>query len=336
MEVTVLANNDYKSIRPSIDELAVYCVKHIWNNSRYAEENLESLRVFNMPVETTFCTHNVIALIKKNECLSSLITNKGMNDDDAFWKAVNLFIRKSELNLYNHRRKTTSKDPLIFLENEIKGKSWKEAKFFISRLMPASFLLSDECVITDEKADHDFKRFVNVNSYGTYMDLEFIRKTSIFYDSNGQQIIKRLNQVCEDAIKSNLNNSEEKGIFQTFFQGKKINENSKIKVYRGTSNPHGVIRPGDFVTPDIDYARDYIRGPAGVVIESELLIEDCIVSKKPFDYDSIELIFYPKELEKDVIKRGGEHFKVTLDISFKEFYEYINTTSRPNRVAGGL
>jgi hypothetical protein len=159
------------------------------------------------------------------------------------------------------------------------------------------------------------------------MDLEFIRKTSIFYDSNGQQIIKRLNQVCEEAQKNSLNlYSVEKMIFKSLFQGKKIDGNSEIKVYRGTSNPHAVIRPGDFVTPDIDYARDYIRGPAGVVIESELLIKDCIVSKKPFDYESIELIFYPEELENEVISRGIEHLKITFNTSFKKFYEHINNT----------
>lgn len=311
----------------NLEEIAKYCVQYIWKKKEFPENTLKLLKSFNGKANLKFCSFNVILLIRNDEILGPKISKIDSSYKDKLWILVDLYIKNSEEKLFHTRRQRTPEDPFLYLKSEIKGKNWKEAKFFLSRLMPASFLFPDDYTATNESIEHDFQRFINVNSYGTYLDLEFIRKTSIFFDPFGNKVIKRLGEVCEEA-KLDKNNRTQVEIYESLFKNCEIDINSKIKVYRGTSNPHAKIRFGDFVTPDMDYARDYIRGPSGVIIESEIFLRDLIVSKKPFEFKSIELIYYPKTFETLVKRKGLEHFKLANIGSFKELHNDTNSIEK--------
>lgn len=310
---------------------AQHCVEAVWNNINDFDsiKNTGKLKSYNRDADVKFCSHNMLLFLDEIEYFSEILSIYSEEFINNVKKEIDIYLTNKENELFEDRKRKTPKEPLAFLEMSIKGLSWEDAKKYISYLMPASFLFPSGFIPTDEKAEADFQRFFNVNKNGTYVDIEFIRNTSIFFDSKGNKIIKYLNEIFPenrfDRIKKGNNYLHEDGIHSALF-GTNISDNKikTLKVYRGTSNPHAVIRPGDFVTPDKDYARDYIRGNYGVIISTELHLDDLIISKAPFGYNSIELIYYPKHFKSNIENNGINNFISSPQFSFKSFFEKIN------------
>jgi hypothetical protein len=116
----------------------------------------------------------------------------------------------------------------------------------------------------------------------------------------GKGIIKRLSEIKDwKQYKGSFddydidNKYTETMMFRALF-GSAKEVPSKIKVYRGVIKAGANIRPGDYVTPSIDYARSYMRGKSGAVVADVLPTDDLIISKIPYDYASPEFVYMPR------------------------------------------
>jgi len=305
-------------------ELSVFCIDYIRQHQCKFEE-LEAiigLRRYNKMPDLDFCSENIYLLSIHLGLLDRLTWSQRTRVKEEM--AIQL--EAMENRAYNAKKSTVPKDPVVYIKQSLKGLNWNEAKRFISFLMPASFLFEEDYIPSDDKAEEDFQRFINVSEFGTYIDVEFIRNTSIFVDEYGRKVVKRLDEVLahgrDFSHASDINSTHAKGIHDAL-STRLDKRNEHIKVYRGTSTPHALIRQGDFVTPDKDYARDYIRGNDGVVITDTLPIADLVVSKIPFDYNSVELIYYPVQFEASVKHNGLEKYKKSPEIDFKKLYSEV-------------
>ena len=133
----------------------------------------------------------------------------------------------------------------------------------------------------------------STETIGTY-DEESTKSETPFQGN----VIKRLNEIKDWNVHGGGNTPEqfnkymETSIFQKLFKNaKEVPET--IKVYRGVPNVKTQIRQGDYVTPQIDYARNYVKNNKGIILSSIIPTKDLIIGRV-HDINAIGLIYSPK------------------------------------------
>jgi len=306
-------------------QIADYCINYIWRQYAYD---------FKVNPESKYSDYNIRLMIDNEEVLNTLIWKYGEENKYKIEKKITQRLAELEDKAFQRKQKRTPENPLDNIRKAIKGKNWAKAKLALVRLTPGGSTISSNWNVDDESAEGNFQRLYNVMFSGTYVDLDYIKQTSPFQDNNRKPILKRLNEIQDRNVHSaDIHNSEQQNdyietqIFHSLFGYKEKVAPETIKVYRGVSNPHAKIRPGDYVTPSRDYARDYIRGKAGVILQDVIPTRDLIVNKIPYDYSEVELVYYPISFQKEVEEKGKESFIKKPPFTFKELFNDVNGTA---------
>lgn len=196
------------------------------------------------------------------------------------------------------RAKTPSlKNPLYLLQKLMVGKSWEQAKRQIIKLSLGAWGSGWTRNAKDEEVEPVFDRLYR-NAMG-----------ETFYDMSDD---KHYGRVSDMSVKDETNDPHQYTI--NIFLGHYNNRKpivGRVKVWRGTNNPHAEIRPGDFVTFDRGYAQAYGRGNWKSVISSTIDSKDLIAYK--LDAGMSELVYWP---EGHQIKKYEGHIP-----TFREFWE---------------
>jgi 8-oxo-dGTP pyrophosphatase MutT (NUDIX family) len=196
---------------------------------------------------------------------------------------------------YNKRRaaKMNPNDPLFVLKKIVRGKTWEGAKQSLEKISLAAQLYKGGRT-KDEQAEALFNRLYRVALGETMYDIENTSKMPRLSD-----------------IQANTNNPND--YINTFLRYNAPEGATKfpdkVMVYRGTPSPLSKIRPGDFLTLDKDYARDYMRGKYGTVISDILPSKDLLV--QTMEPEKSHLIYWPV---------GHQIKKVENVPSFRQFY----------------
>lgn len=190
-------------------------------------------------------------------------------------------LQKMEMKRLERRRKQTPslKDPLYILRKLIVGKSWNQTKGAIARMLPGR---AGHTTISDEDANVVFNRLyknamgetvydkeeIEMWGYGRLSDLTVLETSS---DENHKQYTVNI-------------------FLRHYFSGKQ--PVGKVKVWRGTNNPHAPIRPGDFVTFDRGYSQGYMSGKWKAVVTDLIDAKDLITYK--LDPGMSEFVYWPE------------------------------------------
>jgi hypothetical protein len=308
-----------------ITEIADYCINYVWRQYAYD---------FKQDPSSKYSDYNIRLMVDNEEPLNTLIWKYGEENKYKIEKRITQRLEELENKAFQKKKKKTPENPLDSIRQAIKGKSWAKAKLALVRLTPGGATISTDWNVSDESAEENFQRLYNVMFSGTYVDLDYIKQTSPFKDNDRKPILKRLNEIQDHNVNSvNMSDHEqhneylETQIFNSLFGYKEKTVPETIKVYRGVSNPHATIRPGDYVTPSRDYARDYIRGKAGVILQDTIPTKDLIINKIPYDYSEVELVYYPVSFQKEVEEKGQESFVKKPPFTLKELFNDVNGTA---------
>lgn len=195
---------------------------------------------------------------------------------------------------HNERRtrKVNKNDPLYFLKQTVRGKSWRGAKQSLNNL---SWVGRGRKLgqITDDMAESLFNRLYRVSLGETFYDADAY-KYAVYLDKY------ILSANTDDSMRN----------FIQHYNGRKTDRfPASVKVWRGLNSPTSKIRPGDYVTFDKGYARSYGAGKYAAVVSDILPSKDLIVTKP--DSESSEMIYWPP---------GHQIKKVENVPSFKQFY----------------
>jgi len=296
-------------IQANIDSLAKQLIQKVWNSNFVCPSN-------------KYNDYHIQLAIDNDRDLSNLAWSFGEEGYNAVINAVSEELSKREDKVYEKRKeKLQGGDKLQHIKDVIKGKSWNGAKKALFEMMPMGKL---NHVPDDEDAESVFQRLYNTTLKGTFTDVDYLSQTSPF-----KNVQKRLSEIRNWNVQGvtiwtdeNYNKYIETQIFNNLFGYKSTVPPETITVYRGVSRADAEIRTGDYVTPDKSYARSYMRGKKGAVIKETLPTDDLIVSKIPYNYESVELVYYPRALE-------GKELSDELilpPMTFKELYGQVNQT----------
>lgn len=197
-----------------------------------------------------------------------------------FQKDVQVVLSKLEDEYLKKRKALTPslKDPMYILKKLMVKSTWNQVKSRISKISlggPTNYAVDDidaEEIFnrlyrnTMGETEYDISNILKFG-YGKISDLRYVPNTSA---GNSHQY--------------NIN------LFLNSYGMKNIPD--KIKVWRGTNNPHALIRPGDFVTLDRGFAQNYQRGNWKAIITDILDTKDLILYKT--DKGMSELVYWPE------------------------------------------
>lgn len=255
-----------------------------------------------MPKEDRYDDYQFNMWALNDEDISNLLYTYGSmfypNDSEPnykFYKDVEEVLDELEEEKNQKMSKKIDKnDPLFLLKQIVKGKSWEGVKQSIERVLIGSWGYKGG-KISDEIAERNFNRLYK-NAMG-----ETVYDEKYFKDSPRLSSLRRNVDDVNDYVNTFIN-------YNLNFKFNQFPE--KVLVYRGTNSPTHKIRPGDFVTFNKSYARDYSRGKFASVIRDTLPSKDLIVYKME-PYNS-EMIYWPE---------GHQIKKVENIPTFKEFWE---------------
>ena len=288
------------------------------------------LKSYNTSPDFIFCEHNIVTAMKNDPTFN--YRNRELLDH-ANWEEIKelIFQLVSRLESFNDFKKGLScnESTLINLKTRIQNKSWDEAKKIVFRMTPASFLKDDSWIPDDAVAEKSYRRLFRVSKFGTYTDLNFIKETSVFKNCEGNKIVYRLDEVSkiefeDDCLHCKNNRSVVRDVKLALGYHIHSKTPTQFTMFRGVSNPHLTIRHCDYVVHDKDHARDYIRGPYGVVLSKQINSRDLVLSKMPFGTKTPEFIFMPREVEMSLKKYGPNQYISYPDDTFRDYFISAN------------
>ena len=296
----------------ALRELAIRLIKEVWR--RFPSQDYDE----------RYNAYNMRLMIDNEEDLSTLKSRFGEDAQEMIDGLIDDELFKAEQKVYKRReKKIKGGDELQHIRDAVRGKNWEQAKLEIAKLRIPN-ISDEEQDVEDEKAE-EFFRSLYVTTYGgTFVDLEMVRQNSSFRDpATGEYVLKRLSEIKQwkqygagTESDEELNRYHETQLWNALFGSAKSAPPS-IKVYRGVVKAGAEIRPGDYVTPDVDYARAYMRGKSGAVISAILPIDDLILSNIPYGYEAVELVYYPRNFNPQ-----KQDIKVP---TFREFWTQVNS-----------
>lgn len=268
-----LKNLILESIKSEKDKAAEYLIKQAWKFMPNKEERYNSDSVI-------LWIDNERSLIELAEKLSKKFYP---NNDEPWYTFQNdisrVLISMEEKRLQQRRDKTTSlKDPLYILKKAVTKKTWRGAKATIVNLLgTGGFKMRDP---SDEQAELIFNRLYKNAMGETIYDEKYLK------DNYGK--------LSDLSMKSDDTNNKDQISINIFLRhyGIPSNPKGKIRVWRGTNNPHATIRPGDFVTFDRGYAMGYMTGKWKTIVTDIINTQDLLVYK--LDAGMSELVYWPE------------------------------------------
>lgn len=238
-------------------------------------------------IEDRYTPHDLFLWIDNNRELNELaidIASKFYpNDDEPYYQfqtdIENVLFKLDADRISRKRKKNPSlADPLYVLKKLMFNTGWEQSK---TRIMKIS-LSGHVGKVSDDEANETFDRLYRNAMGETYYDISSLEQYGYGKLSN----LKIVNVIRSDNIKQyNIN------MFLNHY-GKNGTMGEKVRCWRGTNNPHSVIRPGDFVTFDRGYAQNYMRGKYKTVINDILNTKDLVLVSP--DLGRSELVYWPE------------------------------------------
>jgi hypothetical protein len=260
------------------EDAAEHLIKQAWRFIPYGEDRYDATDIF--------------LWVDNEEELSRLawkLASQFYPDDSESWYKfkddVEGVLHKLELERLKRRRaKTPSlKDPLYLLKKSMVGKSWEQAKRQIGKLSLGAWGMRGDEKIPDEDAEGFFNRIYKNAMGETVYEKDFL-------DQTGRGRLSDL-EVKEDPKDGDYKQYSINQFIRKYGDGSnKIT--GKVRVWRGTNNPHAPIRPGDFVTFDRGYAQSYMRGKWKSIVTDILDTKDLLVYR--IDIGMSELVYWPE------------------------------------------
>lgn len=312
-----------------IDRISKVLIANAWRyGDVYTPWVFDDLRRFNGRPEVKYCASNILKVI---DCANGWGLFNGLSEAEIqeIRMRIPFLLEIREIARYEKIRKIAPKEPLDQLMLSLDISSWASAKRSLAKLAPSGFLIQRNEIVSDERAELIFERICRAAESGTYLQEDFIESTSPFTDVYGQKKLVRMSELIDDALFASGGaystikaRSIREGILQNNVLFRAPLDNL-ISVYRGTSNPHSIIKPGDYVTLDRDYAREYVRGRFGVILSDAFSPDDLIVSKIPFSFSSVELIYLPRLICLCHNNNWCGKFPPKFPGSFRELIEWL-------------
>lgn len=316
-----ISSNETSVSDEEITRIATYCIDYVWK---------KEWRMFKSDPESKYSFYNMRLMIDNEQQLSDLMYKYDEEVYEKIQLRIEQILEERENRIFKRRKSKFSDDPIENVRNMIRGKTWEQAKHTVSEMTPAGKFTDKKYVPDDEMAETIFQKLYNVHFFGTFIDIDLLRSVSPFSGSDGKPVMKRLGEIrnhgsfsSEREDKEGNNRYIETQLFLHLFGNVKTPPKT-IKVYRGTSNPNSKIRPGDYVTPDRDYARHYVRGNAGVIIGDVVPVQDLIISKIPYDFGAVELVYYPISFQQEIETKGQDSFVKKPPMTLRELWEETN------------
>jgi 8-oxo-dGTP pyrophosphatase MutT (NUDIX family) len=268
---------------------AVYAIKKVWQSMfRVGEKDKFSGYDFRMYASNEQSLQNMFEEFGKK------FFPQSHEPAHEFLDYAETVLEKLE-QIYNKRRaaKMNPNDPLFLLKKIVIGKTWEGAKQSLEKVSLATQLYKGGRV-SDEQSELLFNRLYRIALGETMYDMKKISNMIRLSD------VRSTTNDPNDHINTFLRYNTTKG--STKFP-------DRVQIYRGTPSPLAKIRPGDFVTLDKDYARDYMRGKYGTVISDILPSKDLLV--QTMEPEKSHLIYWPE---------GHQIKKIENVPTFREFY----------------
>jgi 8-oxo-dGTP pyrophosphatase MutT (NUDIX family) len=282
--VEVPTNQDKEKYR-----FAVYAIKKVWQS------------MFRVGEKDKFSGYDFRMYAMNEQSLQNMFEEFGKKFFPQDHEPAHEFLNYAETVLekleqeYNKRRaaKMNPNDPLFLLKKIVIGKTWEGSKQSLEKVSLAAQLYKGGRV-SDEQSELLFNRLYRIALGETMYDMKKISNMIRLSD------VRSTTNDPNDHINTFLRYNTTKG--STKFP-------DRVQIYRGTPSPLAKIRPGDFVTLDKDYARDYMRGKYGTVISDILPSKDLLV--QTMEPEKSHLIYWPE---------GHQIKKVENVPTFREFY----------------
>jgi hypothetical protein len=156
------------------------------------------------------------------------------------------------------------------------NRSWNGVKRAVAKTLPGRV----DGNISDENANHVFQRLYKNAMGETVYNIEEIMTWGY----------GRLSDLADKETSSQEKQYTVNIFLRHYFGGK--TPHGKVRVWRGTNNPHTPIRPGDFVTFDRGYSQGYMSGKWKAVVTDLIDSKDLYLYKA--DIGMSELIYWPE------------------------------------------
>lgn len=236
---------------------------------------------------------------------------------EAFWDTMGKVLEAEEAAVFKRRAAKLSKINESLLPNvavEIKGKNWEQAKKAIMEMMPGGKAMRARgfsVKVSDQEAQDMFDRLYRTTIEGGYLDEAEIYR--VYPDAKRLNEWKNHNVYAGGGTDENILKYRETYMVSQWY-GKEVPK--EVEVYRGVPLPNAKLRPGEYVTPDKDYARSYMRGKFGSIVKDVIPAKDLIVTE--VWGTAPHYIYYPKgtKLAPSDIK---------APISFQEYFNKVNS-----------
>ena len=302
-----------------IDRLAKLLIRKAWNTGM-------------LPGDEKYDAYHVELIIDSEAELSNLLWSLGRGDENVKMQvseAIRQELTKLEEIKFRRRGKKVEGDPLKHIKDEIRGKTWEQAKRTIGEMRPAGKAFTRGLKVDDDEAEEYFSRlYATIFSAG--YSAKIVLERSPYAKNDGTRYIKRMSEIYQgDPNKMSDEDKREWGKYteamwvgQTFGYGNPVPKS--LEVYRGVSRPDAVLRPGDHVTTNRSYARGYMRGKYGAIIRDIVSSDDLIVYKLE-DYDHDEFVYFPREAFAKSLENEANTPEVKPPITFKQFWQEVNS-----------
>ena len=183
--------------------------------------------------------------------------------------------------LKQRQSKTPSlKDPLYILKSMMVGKSWNQVKRDVAKISLGKH--PDGERFDDEYIESEFNRLYR-NAMG---ETEYDASATDYHKFGYIDKFQYKNVTGSEDLRQYMINL----FLGSYATNGKLGD--KLRVWRGTNNPHSGIRPGDFVTLDRGYATNYQRGKWKAVVTDVLNTKDLIAIK--LDQGMTEFLYWPE------------------------------------------
>jgi hypothetical protein len=210
-----------------------------------------------------------------------------------FQNDINAVIEKLE-HAKNKRvaKKINQNDPLYILKHIVRNQNWEKAKVNLVNSSLAGWAPKEK--VDDADAERVFHDLYKIAMGETMYDVSTTNR----------------NPKLSSFVKKDMTDDYAISFLHHYAGTRAEKFPDKVKIYRGTNSPTSVVRKGDFVSFDREYARGYIRGKFGALISDTLPSDELRVYK--IDIGRSELVYWPD---------GHQIKSVTNVPTFREFWE---------------
>lgn len=263
-----------------------------------------------LSAEEKYSAYQIGLFIDSEEDTNTLLNSLGEDKTEEIMAAIAEELKQREEAVFARRRsKLNPLDPIHHLKQLVRGKTWEAAKKAITATRPSGRPDSDE-----NEAEIGFQILWQAAHGGSYSVPDRLESRSPYVKEDGKRHLKRLNEIYTGPhVPGDNEKNGESLFFRRFFGDGPLP--STIRVYRGVPRADTKIRPGDFVTVDRDYARSYLRGKTGAIVEGVAAPDELVITS--LDIDRNEFIYWPKGTSADSPS-------VTPPMTLRQFWETVN------------